>query len=101
MRHRVLHDMSALTDRTFLVIAVGPATPAYSCFLAPIMLTQMVRGAADEEAAAIAVKTEVQKEYPGQAFRDFEVIETTRVTLDGGPLAPRDPLALVKDKPRG
>jgi hypothetical protein len=93
VRHRVLHDM---TDKTFLVICVGPAEPAYSCLTAPIMLTRMVRGAADEEAAAIAVKTEVQQEYPGRAFRDFEVIQTTRITLDGGPLGAR----LVADKPR-
>jgi hypothetical protein len=86
-----------MTDKTFLVIAVGDPVPVYSCFIGAALLSRVVRGAPNEKAAALAVKTELQNEYPGQAFREFAVIETTRIRLDGGPLGAH----LVAEGPSG
>ena len=85
-----------MTDKTHLVIAVGERVPAYSCFIAPVRQVRVVRGAVDEEDAALAVKGQLASEFPGAVFREFDVVETTRVVLDGGPLG----ACLVADGPR-
>lgn len=84
-----------LTDRTFLVVALGMPVPAYSCFVRWPVAHIHVQGAADEEAAAKAAKSDLARLGYQPAYA-FDVIETTRITLDGGPLGAH----LVADKPR-